>query len=72
MPTYERLDYGNDDGSQWGGGPTDRIAFYGGTPSIQLTMANVSAASQTSTIVSTLVARFATLGLFSTVTYTAL
>ena len=32
MATYERLDYGSPDGSQWGGASTDAIAFYGATP----------------------------------------
>lgn len=31
MPSYERLDYGSPDGSQWGGS-ADLIAFYGATP----------------------------------------
>lgn len=32
MPTYERLDYGSPDGSQWGGASTDALGFYGVTP----------------------------------------
>ena len=32
MATYERLDYGSPDGSQWGGASTDAIGFYGATP----------------------------------------
>jgi hypothetical protein len=32
MPTYERLDYGSDDGAQLGGAATDKIGFYGATP----------------------------------------
>ena len=35
MPTYERLDYGSSDGSQWGGVSTDRIGFFGATPIVQ-------------------------------------
>lgn len=35
MPTYERVDYGSPDGSQWGGASTDKIAFYGTTPIVQ-------------------------------------
>ncbi len=31
MATYERLDYGSPDGSQWGTS-TDAIGFYGKTP----------------------------------------
>lgn len=37
MPTYERLDYGSDDGSQWGGASTDKLALYGNTPVVQYT-----------------------------------
>lgn len=32
MPTYERIDYGSADGSQWGGNASDLVAFYGATP----------------------------------------
>lgn len=32
MPTYERLDYGSPDGSQWGGASTDTLGCYGVTP----------------------------------------
>ncbi len=32
MPTYERLDYGSDDGAQLGGAATDKIGFFGATP----------------------------------------
>lgn len=35
MPSYERLDYGSPDGSQWGGSSTDKVAFYGTTPIVQ-------------------------------------
>ena len=35
MATYERIDYGSPDGSQWGGASSDAIAFFGGTPSSQ-------------------------------------
>lgn len=35
MATYERLDYGSTDGSQWGGSSTDKVAFYGNTPVVQ-------------------------------------
>ena len=35
MPTYERLDYGSDDGSQWGVASTDKLGFYGATPVVQ-------------------------------------
>lgn len=35
MPTYERIDYGSDDGAQLGGGATAKIGFYGATPIVQ-------------------------------------
>lgn len=37
MATYERIDYGSDDGSQWGGAATDKIGFYGKVPVVQRT-----------------------------------
>ena len=37
MPTYERLDYGSPDGSQWGGASTDAVGLYGVTPVTQYT-----------------------------------
>ena len=43
MPTYERLDYGSPDGSQWGGASTDALGLYGVTPVTQYTL--VGAAS---------------------------
>ena len=33
--SYERLDYGSPDGSQWGGSSADKLGFYGNTPVIQ-------------------------------------
>jgi hypothetical protein len=32
MATYERIDYGSVDGSNWGGTASDLIAVYGATP----------------------------------------
>lgn len=32
MATYERLDYGSTDGSQWGGSASEKIAMYGAAP----------------------------------------
>ena len=37
MATYERLDYGSPDGSQWGGSSTDALGLYGVTPVTQYT-----------------------------------
>jgi len=35
MATYERLDYGSPDGSQWGTAASDKLGFYGKVPVIQ-------------------------------------
>jgi UDP-N-acetyl-D-mannosaminuronic acid transferase (WecB/TagA/CpsF family) len=39
MATYERIDYGSDDGAQLGGAATDKIGFYGATPVVRPTKA---------------------------------
>ena len=44
MPTYERLDYGSVDGSQWGAS-TDLISVYGAVPVAQSSLPTVGAAS---------------------------
>lgn len=33
--TYERVDYGSSDGSQWGGSATEKLGMYGATPVVQ-------------------------------------
>lgn len=48
MATYERLDYGSPDGSQWGGATSDKVAFYGTTPVSQR-----AAAAQATSLVAT-------------------
>ncbi len=35
MPSYERLDYGSPDGSQWGGASTDPLGLYGVVPVVR-------------------------------------
>ena len=35
MATYERIDYGSPDGSQWGGAATGKLGCYGVTPVVQ-------------------------------------
>ena len=35
MATYERLDYGSDDGSQWGTAASDKLGMYGKVPVVQ-------------------------------------
>ena len=64
MPTYERLDYGSVDGSQWGTS-TDALGMYGATPSLQSSQVNISSAtgSDTSTVCSTLVVALKRIGI---------
>ena len=70
MPTYERLDYGSPDGSQWGGTSSDALAMYGSTPTAQLAIGeNVStltATTQIFSVVSTLIQALKTFGIFRT------
>lgn len=50
MATYERLDYGSADGSNWGGAATDKLAVYGETPVVQAAnITNVTTTAATST-----------------------
>lgn len=35
MASYERLDYGSDDGCQIGGAATNKVGFYGKAPATQ-------------------------------------
>lgn len=51
MATYERLDYGSDDGCQIGGAATDKIGFFGATPVVQQT--TVAAATDAATVITT-------------------
>lgn len=37
MATYERIDYGSADGSQWGGSASDKLGFYGKVPVVRRT-----------------------------------
>lgn len=47
MASYERLDYGSADGCQIGGAATDKVAFYGITPTTQPTNAAQAALTLT-------------------------
>lgn len=50
MATFERLDYGSPDGSNWGGAATDKLAVYGETPVVQAAnITNVTTTAATST-----------------------
>ena len=65
MATYERLDYGSPDGSQWGGASTDKVAFYGSTPTAQQNIGlGLSSATHASTLVSSIAEALKTIGLF--------
>jgi len=66
MATYERLDYGSDDGCQIGGAATDKIGFFGATPVVRV--ANVVDATDAATAITKLnavIAGLETLGLFA-------
>lgn len=68
MATYERLDYGSDDGAQIGGAATDKIGFFGAVPVVRQTGVAV-ATDLTTVIASTTAIRLAlvNLGLITTV-----
>lgn len=66
MATYERIDYGSDDGCQIGGAATDKIGFYGATPVARI--ANVVDATDAATAITKLnavIAGLESLGLFA-------
>ncbi len=48
MPSYERLDYGSADGSQWGGTSSDPLGMYGVTPVTQYTAVGAASTYLTS------------------------
>ena len=62
--SYERLDYGSVDGSQWGSS-TESLAFYGSVPVTITSVPSVSSGSDTSTVVSSLVVALKRLGIIS-------
>ena len=51
MPTYERLDYGSPDGSQWGDS-TSPIGVLGATPTTQATLTTTQTAVTTTVSIS--------------------
>jgi hypothetical protein len=53
--SYERLDYGSVDGSQWGAS-TDVLAFYGSVPVTISSVPNMSTATDTGVISSLVIA----------------
>lgn len=65
MPTYERLDYGSPDGSQWGGTSSDALGFYGVSSVTQTSVPQVSSGVDASTVVSSLVAALKRIGIIS-------
>ena len=67
MPTYERLDYGSPDGSNWGGASTDPLGFYGVTPVVRQSIGlGMSTATHASTLTSTMAEALKLVGLFQT------
>lgn len=50
MATYERLDYGSPDGSQWGTASTDKLGFYGATPVVRPAITAVATGTATTTL----------------------
>lgn len=70
MATYERVDYGSDDGSQFGGAATDKIGFYGATPVVKPSVTWPNTGTATTTLNETkcnrLMAALVTLGLIVT------
>jgi len=69
MATYERLDYGSPDGSQWGGASTDTIAVYGSTPVVKTVVNNITSATEITSaagaaVLSTVVQQLKTYGWF--------
>lgn len=66
MPTYERLDYGSPDGSQWGGS-ADLLGMYGVTPVARQAVlyGNVSTATHASTAISSLIVALNAVGIVS-------
>lgn len=67
MDTYERLDYGSADGSQWGGATTDKLAFYGSTPVAKTAVT----ATAVTAIATTTISQVATSGKWAFATSTA-
>jgi hypothetical protein len=53
MATYERVDYGSDDGAQLGGAATDKVGFFGTTPAVQPSAAGQAALTSTTVTSST-------------------
>lgn len=67
MPTFERLDYGSPDGSQWGTVTSDRLGYYGVTPVVQQSIGlGLSTDTHASTLISSVVAACKLIGLFQT------
>ena len=64
MPTFEILDYGSPDGSQWGNASTDKLGFYGLTPVAQQSIGeNLSTVTHVSSLTSSLVIALKTIGI---------
>lgn len=68
MATYERLDYGSDDGAQLGDSSA-KIGFYGATPVVKgaavTTLATTPTATDIATAVNSIISRLQTVGLIA-------
>ena len=64
--TFERLDYGSADGSQWGGASTDKLAFYGTTPVTRYSTALVASTFTVTTAITSNAAGLASAAAMST------
>lgn len=69
MATYERLDYGSDDGCLIGGAATDKVGFYGETPVVQgsavTTLVTTPTATDIATAVNSIISRLQTVGIIA-------
>lgn len=67
MASYEAIDYGSDDGAQYGTVSTSKIAFWGATPMVQpalgANLSSATASSQVIQLVSTLYEQLVSTGL---------
>lgn len=67
--TYERLDYGSDDGCLIGGTATDKVGFYGETPVVQgsavTTLVTTPTATDIATAVNSIISRLQTVGIIA-------
>ena len=67
MASYEQVTYNSPDGAQIGAAATDKVGFYGATPSAQgSAIADATDAASAITQTNLVIARLRTLGLIAT------